>query len=67
MAHLFHNAPMKQPKTAEIKARVDEVTKTRLVELAEKRHLDTSDLIREAIRRLIDPPPARRMRHHTFA
>ena len=45
--------PMKPKKSEEVKARVDEVTKRLLTELALKRHLDISDVLREAIRDLL--------------
>ena len=48
---------MKTRKTAEIKARVDERTKEDIQRLAEIRGLDTSDIIREAIRNLIGNHP----------
>ena len=46
-------APMKLAKSEEIKARVDKPTKDTLQKLAEERGLDTSDLIRMAVRRFI--------------
>ena len=44
---------MKLAKSEEIKARVDKPTKDTLQKLAEERGLDTSDLIRMAVRRFI--------------
>ena len=50
---LCHNAPVKIRKTVEIKARVDERTKAELLRLASLRELDISDVLREAVRDLL--------------
>jgi antitoxin component of RelBE/YafQ-DinJ toxin-antitoxin module len=50
---MWHNASMKIRKDQEIKARVDGRTKAELWEIAYRRGLDVSDLIREAVRDFI--------------
>lgn len=47
---MYHNVPVKLKKNEEIKARVDGNTKSELWQLALKRQLDMSDVIREALR-----------------
>ena len=53
LAHCGTMRHMKPKKTEEVKARVDDATKTRLVQLANLRELDLSDVLREAIREFL--------------
>lgn len=46
--------PMKIRKTVEVKARIDGRTKAELARLADQRELDLSDILREAIRELLE-------------
>ena len=52
-----HIADMKPLKNEAIKARVDGRTKAQLFQLAMARELDVSDLIREAVRELLNRQP----------